>query len=103
MQGVLAEVPADGMIWVLGGSRAPIDLAEVVLLTHRSDVLVQGVAGIADTWSKRVDPGAPEEWVLLLGEVRTGALSARSWPAFVGQVEDMGGTELFRIGKLSAR
>ena len=103
IQSVLDQVPPDGMIWVLGGSRAPIDLAEVVLLTHRSDVLVQGVAGITTSWSTRLDPQAPEEWVVLLGEVRTGALSERSWPAFVGAVEDMGGNDLFRIGRLGAR
>jgi hypothetical protein len=103
MQEVLSQVPSSGMIWVLGESRAPIDLTEVVLLTHRSDVLVQGVAGIADTWAKRVDPGAPEEWVILLSEVRTGALSERSWPAFVGAVDDMGGNDLFRVGRLGPR
>ena len=97
------QVPSGGVIWVVGGSHAPIDMAEVVLMTQRSDVLVQGVAGIANAWSARADLDATGEGVVLLGDLRSGPLSERSWPAFVGMVKDLGGNELLRVGQLGVK
>ena len=59
MQAVLDQVPSDGMIWVLGGSRAPIDLVEVVLLTPLR-CAGAGVAGIEFLVQARRPP-SPEE------------------------------------------
>jgi len=103
MESVLAQIPSDSVIWVVGMGQSPVDIAEVVMLTQRSDVLVRRVAVEAHPWQSRADLDATEEWVLLLGGLRSTPLQASSWPAYMGDVLDHGGTGYVRVGQIRTR
>jgi hypothetical protein len=103
MSSILSQIPPNSVIWVVGMGQSPVDIAEVVMMTQRSDVLVRRVAVQAHPWQSRADLDATEEWVVLLGSLRDGPLGASSWPHYMGDILDHGGTGDVRIGQLGAR
>jgi|GEM_PF-4827580 len=100
---VWPQIPPGSVIWIIGGNQSPVDTAEVSVLTQRADLLPRTLQGQAHNWRARPDLQGTEEWVFLLGDVRSGSTVPPKWPAYIGDLQDFGGTGDIRVGRLTPR
>ncbi len=100
MAEVWAKMAPGSTVWVLGGTQSPTDTALVVALTTRSDILVHQLPTQSHYWQARPSLEGTEDWVFLLGTVQAGKTEPPRWPAWLGAIEDFGGTGDIRVGRL---